>query len=162
MKTPTPKKRCGHTDIDEALRLEYQVSFAFYVCAKELIKRYKPLLQPLGLTYTGYLAMLVLWERDNITVTEMGENLFLDSGTLTPLLKKLEKSGLISRSRFAGDEREVRIRLTSDGKKLKRKATHIPGTICSELQVIAEYGDDMLAHLSTLMAHFRRNPPKSD
>lgn len=110
----------------ELLKLENQLCFAFYACSKELTKLYRPYLQELGLTYTQYITLLVLWEKDGITVKELGSRLFLDSGTLTPLLKKLEKGGLVNRSRDKEDERNVVILLTEEGRKLKDKAYDVP------------------------------------
>ncbi|MBP5272403.1 MAG: MarR family transcriptional regulator, partial [Clostridia bacterium] len=83
---------------DELLKLDNQLCFSLYVCSKEVIKRYKPLLEPYGLTYTGYITMMALWEKDNVNVKELGSRLFLDSGTLTPLLKKLEAQGYVERT----------------------------------------------------------------
>ena len=108
------------------LKIDNQICFALYACSKEMIKQYKPLLEPLGITYTQYIVLLVLWERDNITVKELGEPLHLDSGTLTPLLKKLEVQGLIERLRSLGDERNVYIKLTKQGINLKEEALKIP------------------------------------
>jgi DNA-binding MarR family transcriptional regulator len=117
---------------DDLLKLDNQLCFALYVCSKEIIRKYKPLLDPLNLTYTGYIIMLALWEKDNVTVKELGERLYLDSGTLTPLLKKLESSGYIKRDRSSSDERNVYIRLTEKGALLKEKAYEIPQSmICS-------------------------------
>lgn len=127
-------KKCIPTDIsiDEILKLDNQFCFAFYVCSKEIIKKYKPLLDPLGLTYTNYITLLALWEKDNITVKELGKKLYLDSGTLTPLLKKLEVQGLIIRKRSVEDERNVYVILTKKGHNLKEKAANIPRElICS-------------------------------
>ena len=98
-----------------ALRLDNQVCFALYSASLAMTKLYKPLLDDIGLTYPQYLVMLVLWEQDGITVSELGERLYLDSGTLTPLLKRLEASGHIRRTRDAQDERRVRIALTPQG-----------------------------------------------
>ena len=97
---------------DELLKLDNQLCFSLYVCSKEVIKRYKPLLEPYGLTYTGYITMMALWEKDNVNVKELGSRLFLDSGTLTPLLKKLEVQGYVERTRDPRDERNIIIRLT--------------------------------------------------
>ncbi len=117
---------------DEILKLDNQICFAFYVCSKEIIKKYKPLLDPLGLTYTGYIAMLALWEQDNIPVKDLGKRLYLDSGTLTPLLKKLEAKGFVDRIRSEEDERTVNIVLTAEGRKLKSKAVDVPQSLlCS-------------------------------
>lgn len=113
------------------LELDNQLCFALYSTSLAMTKVYKPLLDALGLTYPQYLAMLVLWERDGLTVSEMGERLYLDSGTLTPLLKRLEAGGFISRLRAADDERRVYITLTAAGRKLKLKANAIPGCILS-------------------------------
>ncbi|MBQ5580666.1 MAG: MarR family transcriptional regulator, partial [Clostridia bacterium] len=96
---------------DELLKLDNQLCFSLYVCSKEVIKRYKPLLEPYGLTYTGYITMMALWEKDNVNVKELGSRLFLDSGTLTPLLKKLEVQGYVERTRDPRDERNIIIRL---------------------------------------------------
>src|SRR3989338_5795761 len=100
---------------DAMLLLDNQLCFALYSTSLAMTKLYKPLLDELGLTYPQYLAMLVLWEKDGLTVSELGERLFLDSGTLTPLLKRLEVSGLISRIRAVEDERRVHITLTAAG-----------------------------------------------
>jgi len=99
-----------------------------------MTKLYKPMLEEMGLTYPQYLAMLVLWEQDGLTVSELGERLYLDSGTLTPLLKRMETAGLLSRIRAVQDERRVHITLTAAGRKLKAKAEKIPGCIMSATQ----------------------------
>ena len=108
------------------LSLDNQLCFALYVCSKEIIRKYTPILEPRGLTYTSYITLLCLWEKDNVTVKELGERLFLDSGTLTPLLKKMEAQGLLTRTRGGKDERTVYIKLTDEGKKMKEKCTDIP------------------------------------
>jgi DNA-binding MarR family transcriptional regulator len=114
---------------DPALLLDNQLCFALYSTSLTMTKRYKPLLEALGLTYPQYLVMLVLWEQDGLTVSAVGERLFLDSGTLTPLLKRMETSGLLLRQRTAEDERKVEVRLTPAGKKLKSKAAKVPGCV---------------------------------
>jgi DNA-binding MarR family transcriptional regulator len=116
---------------DDALLLDNQLCFALYSASLAMTKLYKPLLEDLGLTYPQYLVMLVLWERDGLMVSELGERLFLDSGTLTPLLKRLEAANLIARIRAVEDERRVHISLTAAGRKLKAKAMKIPGCILS-------------------------------
>ena len=116
------------------LQLDNQLCFALYSTSLAMTKVYKPLLDELGLTYPQYLAMLVLWEKDGLMVSELGEKLYLDSGTLTPLLKRLESSGLISRIRAVEDERRVHITLTAAGRKLKARAAKIPGCILSASQ----------------------------
>ena len=117
-----------------ALRLDNQVCFALYSASLAMTKLYKPLLDDIGLTYPQYLVMLVLWEQDGITVSELGERLYLDSGTLTPLLKRLEASGHIRRARDAQDERRVRIALTSEGLGLRDRAERIPHCVLESSQ----------------------------
>ncbi len=116
------------------LQLDNQLCFALYSTSLAMTKVYKPLLDELGLTYPQYLALLVLWERDGLMVSDLGAKLFLDSGTLTPLLKRLEASGYIARIRALDDERRVYITLTSSGRKLKTRAAKIPGCILSASQ----------------------------
>ncbi len=108
------------------LALDNQICFALYVCSKEIIRKYNPILEPLGLTYTAYITLLCLWEKDNVPVKDLGNRLFLDSGTLTPLLKKMETQGLVTRTRSNKDERTVYIKLTDQGKAMKEKCTGIP------------------------------------
>lgn len=119
---------------DAMLKLDNQLCFALYSTSLAMTKLYKPLLDDLGLTYPQYLAMLVLWEQDGLMVSEIGERLYLDSGTLTPLLKRLEASGLIARIRAVEDERRVHITLTAAGRKLKAKAAKIPDCILTAAQ----------------------------
>jgi MarR family transcriptional regulator, organic hydroperoxide resistance regulator len=116
-------------DSDPALLLDNQLCFALYSTSLAMTKLYKPLLDELGLTYPQYLVMLVLWEKDGPMVSELGECLYLDSGTLTPLLKRLEAAGLIARVRDTRDERRVHITLTAAGRKLKARAQKIPGCV---------------------------------
>lgn len=111
---------------DTGLKLENQLCFPLYASAKEVVKKYKPLLDPLSLTYTQYIAMMVLWEQKSINVKSLGKHLYLDSGTLTPLLKKMELQGCVMRNRDLKDERNVIITLTEEGEKLKAAAAHIP------------------------------------
>ena len=108
------------------LALDNQFCFALYSTSHAMTKTYKPLLDRLGLTYPQYLVMLVLWEQDEILVKDVGARLFLDSGTLTPLLKRLESNGLVARNRDPQDERQVRISLTAEGRALRAKAEEIP------------------------------------
>ena len=110
----------------DALKLENQICFPLYVCSKEVVRKYKPYLDKLSLTYTQYIAMMVIWEKGSINVTELGRKLYLDSGTLTPLLKKLEKKGYITRSRDVNDERNVIISVTEAGMALREDAVVIP------------------------------------
>lgn len=120
---PTP------TVDDRWLRLDHQLCFALYSSSLAMTKLYKPLLDPLGLTYPQYLAMLVLWEHDGLTVSQLGERLMLDSGTLTPLLKRLEAAGLVQRLRDSADERRVLLQLTREGRALKRRALAVPEAV---------------------------------
>jgi len=108
------------------LMLDRQLCFALYSASLAMTKLYKPLLDPLGLTYPQYLVMLVLWEGDGVAVSQLGERLALDSGTLTPLLKRLEAAGLVQRLRDAADERRVLLLLTPAGRALKSRATVVP------------------------------------
>ena len=108
------------------LRLENQLCFPLYACAKEVTRRYKPFLDPLGLTYTQYITMMVLWEKKEVRVKDLGEVLYLDSGTLTPLLKCLEQKGLITRSRYQDDERALCVQITDLGETLQEKAKSVP------------------------------------
>ena len=108
------------------LRLENQLCFPLYACAKEVTRRYKPFLDPLGLTYTQYITMMVLWEKKEVRVKDLGEVLYLDSGTLTPLLKRLEQKGLITRSRYQDDERALCVQITDLGATLQEKAKSVP------------------------------------
>ena len=108
------------------LKLENQLCFPLYACAKEIVRRYNPLLDQLDLTYTQYIVMMVLWDKKQINVKQLGEQLYLDSGTLTPLLKKLEQKGYISRKRQKEDERNVIISIEQKGIELKKKAKDIP------------------------------------
>ena len=110
----------------DPLHLDEQLCFALYSASRAVIRAYAPLLAPLGLTYPQYLVLLVLWERDGLPVKDIGERLALDSGTLTPLLKRLEHQGLLERRRGADDERVVRIHLTAAGRALRAKARKIP------------------------------------
>jgi DNA-binding MarR family transcriptional regulator len=110
----------------EWLALDHQLCFALYSSSLAMTKLYKPLLEPLGLTYPQYLVMLVLWERDGITVSEVGERLTLDSGTLTPLLKRLQAGGLLARTRDTEDERRVLVKLSAAGRALKSRAMKLP------------------------------------
>lgn len=115
--------------MDSDLELHRQVCFALYSASRSVTALYRPLLDRLGLTYPQYLAMLVLWDRGTVSVRQLGEALQLDSGTLSPLLKRLEAAGLVTRARDPRDERSVQIGLTAAGRDLKREAAAIPRTI---------------------------------
>jgi len=113
-------------DVRTLQRLDHQLCFALYSSSLLMTKLYKPVLAPLGLTYPQYLVLLVLWETDRVMVSELGERLFLDSGTLTPLLKRMETAGLLTRTRAVDDERRVIVGLTAAGRALRRKAESVP------------------------------------
>jgi MarR family transcriptional regulator, organic hydroperoxide resistance regulator len=130
------------------LSLDQQLCFALYASSLAMTKLYKPLLDPLGLTYPQYLAMLVLWQADGITVSQIGERLALDSGTLTPLLKRLEASGLVQRLRDAADERRVLLQLTPVGRALKARAVRVP-------RIMAAATGCELGELATLTARLQ-------
>ena len=110
----------------EQLKLENQLCFPLYAAAKEVVRKYKPFLDEVDLTYTQYITMMVLWENESMNVKELGSKLYLDSGTLTPLLKKLESKGFITRCRCKEDERNLFVSLTEEGEKLKDEALHVP------------------------------------
>ena len=114
----------------DKLLLENQLCFPLYVASKEIIRKYKPYLDPLEITYTQYIVMMALWEHKKINVKHLGDIVYLDSGTLTPLLKKLEKHEYIKRVRNKDDERNVIIFLTKKGEELKEKAKDIPNNMC--------------------------------
>ncbi|HYG87799.1 MAG TPA: MarR family transcriptional regulator [Azospirillum sp.] len=129
---------------DSPLALSNLLCFAVYSAAHAFNRVYKPLLDKLDLTYPQYLVLVVLWERDGLTVKEIGNRLYLDSGTLTPLLKRLESAGLLRRVRDQEDERQVRIHLTAEGRALRAKAEAIPTEIaCAAQQPIEQFQDLM-------------------
>ncbi|MEQ6289299.1 MarR family winged helix-turn-helix transcriptional regulator [Vogesella sp. GCM10023246] len=135
------------------LQLDKQLCFALYAASRAMTQAYQPLLAPLGLTYPQYLAMLVLWEQDDISVKQLGERLHLDSGTLTPLLKRLENAGLLQRQRSSEDERSVVIRLTLAGKTLEEQAAAIPATLLCRF---GDVGSDHSAQLRDTLHQLTR------
>ena len=110
----------------EVLKLENQLCFPLYAASREVVKRYRPYLEPLGLTYTQYIAMMVFWERKKCSVKELGEKLYLDSGTLTPVLKSLEAKGFVHRYRSTEDERVLLVEVTEEGMRLRDRALSVP------------------------------------
>lgn len=110
----------------DALKIENQLCFPLYACAKEVVKKYKPHLDKIDLTYTQYITMMIMWDKKEINVKSLGECLYLDSGTLTPLLKKLEQKGFITRKRSVDDERNLIVSITQKGEDLKQDAVEIP------------------------------------
>jgi len=137
----------------EALRLENQLCFPLYACAKEVVRQYRQPLEPLNLTYTQYIVMMVLWEYGDMTEGELGQKIHLDSGTLAPLLKRLEKQGLIDRMRLESNERKLLISLTDEGIALREKALAVPGRMQGCINLPAEE----LGQLKTLLDKALRN-----
>ncbi len=125
------------TEFDPLL-LDHQLCFPLYACARKVVNLYTPYFQPLGITYTQYLVFLVLWERDGVSVRELGERLYLDSGTLTPLLKKMEEAGYLTRERSKADGRVVLVRLTEQGRALRAACAEIPLRLGGCLPISAE------------------------
>jgi DNA-binding MarR family transcriptional regulator len=122
----------------DALKLQNQVCFPLYACSKELVRQYGPYLKKLGLTYTQYIVMMVLWENENVSSKQLSECVHLDYGTLTPVLKKLENTGYLTRERSADDERLLSISLTENGRELKKQALDIPPAIAKCMGLSAE------------------------
>ena len=122
----------------DALKLQNQLCFPLYACAREAIKQYTPFLDKLDLTYTQYITMMVLWERQSLTAKELGNLLYLDSGTLTPLLKKLEGKGFLTRKRSETDERNLIVTITEQGDALKDRALSIPGEMTKRVNLEPE------------------------
>jgi DNA-binding MarR family transcriptional regulator len=136
---------------EQALKLEAQLCFPLYAASNLLTRLYRPLLEELGLTYPQYLAMLVLWERKSASVGELSTALYLDSGTLTPLLKRLEANGLVRRERSAEDERRVEVSLTREGEALKKRALEVPGALACRVGLGNERFIGLRAELRALM-----------
>lgn len=136
---------------EDKLKLDNQLCFAVYVASKEIIKQCKPFLDPLGLTYTQYITLLALWEKSDISVKELGQRLFLDSGTLTPLLKKLEAMNLIERVRSSDDERLIIVSLTKKGLDLKKEVIDIPDKIICSTNLNIENAVSLKKHLDILL-----------
>ncbi|MBR5341774.1 MAG: MarR family transcriptional regulator [Erysipelotrichaceae bacterium] len=120
------------------LKLENQLCFPLYACSRKIISRYTSYLKPLGLTYTQYVVFMVLWDKEKVTVGELGETLYLDAGTLTPLLKKLEKEGYIHRERSGEDERVTYVSISDKGNELKEKCKNIPSEVASLSTALSE------------------------
>lgn len=144
----------GNTAADkyDALKLENQLCFPLYAAAREIVKKYNPILEKIDLTYTQYIVMMVLWERRTITARELGKMLFLDSGTLTPVLKSLEKKGYISRRRSEEDERVLLTALTPEGVALREKAAAVPAQIASCIRLDAGEAMQLYSLLYKILA----------
>ncbi|MCR5154967.1 MAG: MarR family transcriptional regulator [Lachnospiraceae bacterium] len=126
------------SDKYDALKLDNQLCFPLYACSKEIVRRYKPFLDKIDLTYTQYITMMVMWEHKSISVKDLGEYLYLDSGTLTPLLKTLEKKGFVTRTRSKEDERVLIVEVTKEGMDLREKALEVPAKMGACVRLSAE------------------------
>ena len=139
------------------LKLENQLCFPLYAVSKEITRRYTPFLEPLDLTYTQYIVMLVLWEEKKCNVTELGQKLYLDSGTLTPLLKKLESKGYIMLTREASDGRCLSVSLTDEGEKLQLKAANVPKSMASCVNLPENEAKALYHTLYKILESLRKN-----
>lgn len=139
----------------DVLKLENQLCFPLYACSKEVVRRYKPYLDPLGLTYTQYLTMMVMWEHETINSKKLGNLLYLDSGTLTPLLKKLEEKKFITRKRDPQDVRNLVVSVTEAGMELRDKALDIPAKLAACLDVSKEDLSSLYLILHKVLAGIR-------
>ncbi len=138
-------------DYHETMKLDNQLCFPLYAAARNVVSLYTPYLKPLGLTYTQYIVFLVLWEKDGITVGDICSKLMLDSGTLSPLLKKMEQSGFIERKRSLDDDRVVLINLTSEGRALQDKAKEVPEKVAGCIDLPAEKAQILYTLLNELL-----------
>ncbi len=139
----------------EALKLGNQICFPLYACAKEIIRKYKPYLDDIDLTYTQYITMMVLWEKKSVNVKTLGECLYLDSGTLTPVLKKLESKGYITRERSNEDERNLVVTITKEGDELRDKAVDIPSNMGTCVKLSAEEAKTLYELLYKIIGNVR-------
>ena len=142
------------SDKFDCLKISNQLCFPLYACSKEIVKRYKPYLDPIDLTYTQYITMMVVWEEKEITVKALGDKLFLDSGTLTPVLKKLEQKGYVKRSRSKDDERNLIITLTDEGLELKKQACEIPAKMGKCVSLSPEESSQLYSLLYKILGSF--------
>lgn len=140
------------------LKLENQLCFPLYAASKEIVRRYKPLLDKLDLTYTQYITMMVLWDRKQTNVKELGECLYLDSGTLTPLLKKLEHKGYIERKRSPRDERNLIVHITEKGEQLKEEAVNVPAEMGTCISLEPEEAETLYRLLYKVLGCTRNSP----
>ena len=139
------------SDKFDCLKLENQLCFPLYAASREVLRRYTPLLKPLDLTYTQYIVLMVLWEQQEISVCELGKKLFLDTGTLSPLLKSMEKKDLLTRTRAKSDERIVNVAITEEGMALREKAVNIPPAMGSCLSLSQEEATELYKLLYKLL-----------
>ena len=139
----------------ESLKLGNQLCFPLYACSKEIIRKYKPYLDDIDLTYTQYITMMVLWEKKTVNVKTLGECLYLDSGTLTPVLKKLESKGYITRVRSSEDERNLVVTITDEGEALKDKAVSVPSSVSSCVKLEPEEAEVLYKLLYKIIGNVR-------
>jgi DNA-binding MarR family transcriptional regulator len=144
-------------DMQETMKLDNQICFALYACSREMTKLYRPMLDRIDLTYTQYVTMLALWEQDQVSVTALGNKLYLDSGTLTPLLKKLEAAGHITRKRDIQDERSVIVELTEQGRALQEQAAGIPAQIACKLDGTPEEAAGLLNQMHDILRRLQQS-----
>ncbi|MCM1180616.1 MAG: MarR family transcriptional regulator [Clostridium sp.] len=144
-------------DNDEALKLKNQLCFPLYAASREVIKQYRPYLDELGITYTQYIAMMVFWEEKKITVKDLGKKLFLDSGTLTPVLKSLEAKGYVKRYRSTEDERVLMVEITEEGEALKEKAKDIPQKVAGCVKLDTEEAAQLYTLLYKVLGMFQKS-----
>ncbi len=149
-------------DANEALKLSNQLCFPLYAAARSVVGLYTPWLKPLGLTYTQYLVFLVLWERDGVSVGELCERLMLDSGTLSPLLKKMQQAGYLERTRSPQDDRMVLVTLTAKGRALREKAGEIPGKVGSCIELSPEKAQTLYGLLYELLGNQKKRNTEGD
>ncbi len=141
----------------EQLKLDNQICFPLYALSRKVIQLYKPLLDKYNLTYTQYITMLVLWEEEDISLKELGKKLYLDSGTLSPVAKKLVNQGLVEKYRSQEDERIVKLRLTSKGREMKEDAVEIPGKLYSQFKGDPEILVELKKNLDQVLSQFNVN-----
>ena len=149
-------------DYHEAMKLANQLCFPLYAASRSVISLYTPLLKPLGLTYTQYIVLLVLWEKDGITVGTLCEKLMLDNGTISPLLKKMQQAGYVEKKRSEEDDRVVVITLTEEGKALQEKAKEIPGKAACCIDLTAEKAAALYTLLYELLDHQKRQDKQTE
>ena len=140
----------------DVLDIDKHLCFHIYATSREIIKIYRPYLEPLDLTYTQYITMMVLWKEKQLNVKELGIKLFLDSGTLTPVLKSLEAKGFVTRHRSTKDERVLIVELTEKGEELKKEAVKIPYTLAKQVNLTREEKDELIKLLSKALDPFRK------
>lgn len=140
----------------DGLKLENQLCFPLYVCAKEVVKAYKPYLDELDLTYTQYITMMAMWEHKELLVKELGGYLYLDSGTLTPLLKRLEEKGYVSRKRSEKDERDMVVTITEAGEALKEKAVSVPEKLAACVSIDPQKAGELYKILYEIIGRLKQ------